>query len=70
MKTKKFKKVMWLMVLALGVIAFQPAAHAVPYMQLGFYDQVDPSAVPFFIDDNGVGDINPLVGAVTFLSFL
>ncbi len=36
MKMKTFKTAMCLMLLALGVIAFQPAAHAVPYMQLGF----------------------------------
>jgi hypothetical protein len=65
MKTKTLKKVMCLMLLALGVVAFQPAANA-GYIQLGFYDEVDPLASPFFIDDNGVGDINPLVGAVTY----
>ncbi len=52
------------MLIALGVIAFQPAAYA-GYIQLGFWDQGGGGS-PFFIDDNGVGDINPLVGAVTY----
>lgn len=65
MKAKTLKKVMCLMLLALGVIAFQPAANAGP-IQLMFYDEVDPLASPFTVDDNGVGDSNPLLNVITF----
>jgi hypothetical protein len=67
MKTKTIKKVMCLMLLALGVMAFQPAANA-GYIQLQFLDETSPLSLtnPILIDDNGVGDINPLVGAVTY----
>jgi hypothetical protein len=65
MRRKKLKTAMCLMLLALGVMAFQPSANA-GYIQLGFEDQ-GAGGLPFFIDDNGVSDSNPLIGVVTFV---
>ncbi len=65
MKRKTLKTVMCLMLFALGVIAFQPAAYAVPYAQLAVYDP-NSMAVPLFIDDNGPFDTNPLLGVLGY----
>ncbi|MCE5264463.1 MAG: PEP-CTERM sorting domain-containing protein [Deltaproteobacteria bacterium] len=63
MKTKTLKKVMCLMLLALGVLAFQPAAHAVPAIQLFIDDGVNPV---INVIDGGALDTNPLPGFVDF----
>ena len=50
------------MLIVFGVIAFQPVANA-GYIQLSFND----FATQFFVDDQSALDLNPAVGAVTFV---
>jgi hypothetical protein len=70
MKTNSLNKVVFLTLIAFGVIAFQPASHA-GYIQLQFLDEV--SGTNLIVDDGDTGaaaghgvDSNPLTGAVTF----